>query len=68
VIGLVQSIFGPHSLDSFDGLHSTLESSSKGIRAVKISLAALMVTALAQGVLVVITGSAPTPSTTSATP
>jgi len=57
LIGFLRSVLAPHSHDSFDSLDSALESSSKGIRAVKISLVALMLTALAQVVLVLITGS-----------
>lgn len=57
LIGFVQSIFAPHSHDSADSVDKALESSAKGIRAVKISLAALMVTALAQVAVVLVTGS-----------
>jgi cation diffusion facilitator family transporter len=56
-ISFLRSIFAPHSHDSFDSLDSALESSAKGIDAVKVSLVALMLTALLQVVLVVITGS-----------
>lgn len=47
----------PHSHDSADAIDSALEASDIGIRAVKISLAGLMATALFQVVLVVVTGS-----------
>lgn len=57
LIGFVQSLFMPHSHDSADSVDSVLESSAKGIRAVKISLVALMATALAQVALVLVTGS-----------
>jgi cation diffusion facilitator family transporter len=57
LIGFVQSIFAPHSHDSADSVDSALESSAKGIRAVKISLVALMATAAFQVVLVFVTGS-----------
>jgi cation diffusion facilitator family transporter len=57
VIGFFQSLFMPHSHDSADSIDSAIESSAKGIRAVKISLVALMVTALLQVLLVLVTGS-----------
>ncbi|RDH74982.1 cation transporter [Mycolicibacterium moriokaense] len=47
----------PHSHDAADSIDSALESSAIGIRAVKISLVALGVTALAQAVIVVASGS-----------
>ena len=47
----------PHSHDAADSVDSALESSAIGIRAVKISLVALGVTALAQAVIVVLSGS-----------
>ncbi len=47
----------PHSHDAADSVDSALESSAEGIRAVKISLVALGVTAFAQAVVVVLTGS-----------
>jgi cation diffusion facilitator family transporter len=47
----------PHSHDAADSVDSALESSAIGIRAVKISLVALGVTALAQAVIVVVSGS-----------
>lgn len=56
-IGFVRSLFLPHSHDGADSVDSALESSVRGIRAVKISLAALMLTAAAQVVLVLVTGS-----------
>jgi cation diffusion facilitator family transporter len=57
VRGFVASLFLPHSHDAADSVDSALESSAAGIRAVKISLVALLVTALAQAVVVVYTGS-----------
>ncbi len=53
----IRELIKPHSHDSADSFDSALESSEKGIRAVKISLVALMVTAIAQVVIVAITGS-----------
>ncbi len=55
--GWVLSLFQPHSHDAADSVDSALESSTEGIRAVKISLVALGVTAVAQAVVVVLTGS-----------
>jgi cation diffusion facilitator family transporter len=47
----------PHSHDAADSVDNVLESSASGIRAVKISLVALGVTAIAQAVIVVLSGS-----------
>ena len=57
IVGFVQSIFAPHSHDSADSVDSALESSAKGIRAVKISLVALLVTSGLQVIVVLITNS-----------
>jgi len=57
ITGILTGLFAPHSHDSADSVDSALESSAKGIRAVKISLVALMATAAFQVVLVVVTGS-----------
>jgi cation diffusion facilitator family transporter len=54
---MFQSIFAPHSHDSADSVDSALESSAKGIRAVKISLVALLVTSGLQVLVVLITNS-----------
>ncbi|BBY41185.1 putative cation efflux system protein [Mycobacterium mantenii] len=51
--GAVRDIFAPHSHDAADSVDSELESSAAGIRAVKISLLALGVTATAQIVIVI---------------
>jgi cation diffusion facilitator family transporter len=51
------SVFRPHSHDAADSVDSALEASAEGIRAVKISLLALLVTAVAQLVVVVLTSS-----------
>jgi cation diffusion facilitator family transporter len=51
------SIFTPHSHDAADSVDSALEASTDGIRAVKISLVVLVVTAAAQAVVVMWTGS-----------
>ncbi|WP_326595458.1 cation diffusion facilitator family transporter [Streptomyces sp. NBC_01803] len=55
--GFLLEIFRPHSHDAADSTDDALESSAEGIRALKISLVALMVTALLQVVVVVISGS-----------
>lgn len=53
----VREVFAPHSHDAADSIDDAMESSAAGIRAVKISLIALGVTALAQIVVVAISGS-----------
>ena len=50
-------MFAPHSHDAADSIDDALESSAAGIRAVKISLLALALTALAQSVIVYFSGS-----------
>lgn len=55
--GKIKSVYAPHSHDSADSIDTALESSAKGIRAVKISLVGLLVTALLQVVVVALTGS-----------
>ena len=55
--GFVLSVFKPHSHDAADSVDSALESSAEGIRALKISLLGLGATAVAQLVVVVLTGS-----------
>ena len=55
--GFLSSLFRPHSHDAADSVDAALESSEQGVRAVKISLVALGVTALAQAAVVVVTGS-----------
>ncbi len=57
LIGVVREIFAPHSHDAADSIDDALVSDRRGIRAVKISFVALMVTAAVQVVIVVITGS-----------
>ena len=57
VCGAIREIFAPHSHDSADSVDDALEASGIGIRAVKISLVVLGVTALAQVVVVVLSGS-----------
>jgi Co/Zn/Cd efflux system component len=55
--GAIKEIFAPHSHDAADSVDSALESSAAGIRAVKISLLILGLTAVAQIVIVIISGS-----------
>ncbi len=57
VRGWLASVFGSHSHDAADSVDAALEASAEGIRALKISLVALLVTALAQAVVVAFTGS-----------
>ena len=57
VRGWLQELFRPHSHDAADSVDSALESSAEGIRAVKISLVGLGLTAAAQAGLVGLTGS-----------
>jgi cation diffusion facilitator family transporter len=57
VRGWLVDMFRPHSHDAADSVDAALETSARGIRAVKISLVVLGVTALIQAVLVVTTGS-----------
>jgi cation diffusion facilitator family transporter len=53
----VREVFAPHSHDASDSIDGALESSTAGIRAVKISLLALGATSIAQLVIVLISGS-----------
>jgi cation diffusion facilitator family transporter len=53
----LREVFAPHSHDASDSIDDALESSAAGIRAVKVSLVALGLTAFAQIVIVAISGS-----------
>ncbi|WP_068280904.1 cation diffusion facilitator family transporter [Aldersonia kunmingensis] len=55
--GALKDVFAPHSHDTADSVDSALESSRIGIRAVKISLVILAVTAAIQVVIVIVSGS-----------
>ncbi len=55
--GAIKEIVAPHSHDAADSVDDALESSTAGIRAVKLSLLVLGLTAIAQIVVVVISGS-----------
>lgn len=56
--GWLVSVLRPHSHDAADSVDSALEASAAGIRAVKISLVALGLTAVAQLIVVLLSGSA----------
>ena len=53
----LRHLFTPHSHESADKLDRALESSARGMRALWVSLAVLGVTAIAQAVVVVLSGS-----------
>ena len=55
--GLLHGLFVPHSHDAADSVDDALEASQLGVRAVKVSLGLLGVTALLQVVVVIISGS-----------
>lgn len=57
VRGFLEEILKPHSHDAAGKVDATLESSQRGIRAVKVSLAVLGVAALLQLAVVLISGS-----------
>ena len=53
----VSDVFRPHSHDAADSVDSELEASQQGVRAVKISFVALLLTSLVQVVIIAATGS-----------
>ena len=55
--GIVREIFAPHSHDATDSIDTALESSRRGIRAVRISFAALLLTSLLQLGVILVSGS-----------
>jgi cation diffusion facilitator family transporter len=55
--GLLAGVFSPHSHDAAESIDTALTTSAEGIRALKVSLAALAVTAAFQVVIVAATGS-----------
>jgi cation diffusion facilitator family transporter len=57
LLARLKELVAPHSHDAADSVDAELEASEKGIRALKLSLAVLGVTALAQAVVVAFTGS-----------
>ncbi|MFD6494043.1 cation diffusion facilitator family transporter [Streptomyces sp. NPDC059944] len=56
-MGRLRHRFAPHSHDTADRVDAALESSARGMRALWVSLAVLGTTALAQAVVVVLSGS-----------
>ncbi|MFW0784720.1 cation diffusion facilitator family transporter [Gordonia sp. CPCC 206044] len=56
-LGAVRDVFAPHGHDAADSIDSSLEASDIGIRAVKISLVVLMITAALQVVIVAVSTS-----------
>ena len=57
IVGALRSVFAPHSHDHSDSIDDALTASNEGIRALKISLVVLGITAALQVVIVVISGS-----------
>lgn len=57
LLGRLKELYRPHSHDAVDKVDSSLETSEQGIRAVKISLAGLLITAVLQVLVVAATGS-----------
>jgi cation diffusion facilitator family transporter len=55
--GIVHDLFVPHSHDAADSIDDALEASSAGVRALKISLFALLATTVIQLLVVTMTGS-----------
>lgn len=55
--GAVLAIFAPHGHDAADSMDSALEASERGIRAVKISFGALLITTAFQLGVIVVSGS-----------
>jgi cation diffusion facilitator family transporter len=55
--GALMEMFRPHSHDAADSMDTALEANQRGIRAVKISFAALVVTSVLQVVVLLATGS-----------
>lgn len=56
-LGWLINLYRPHSHDAADSIDTALESSARGIRATKISLVGLFVTAGLQVIIVIISGS-----------
>lgn len=57
LLGRLRGLIVPHSHDASDRVDSALEASKEGMRALAISFGALFVTAIVQGVVVVLTRS-----------
>jgi cation diffusion facilitator family transporter len=56
-LGWVKDLVAPHSHDAADSVDTALETSTRGTRALLVSLVVLGVTALLQGIVVTVTGS-----------
>jgi cation diffusion facilitator family transporter len=57
LLASIRDLVRPHSHDSVTKIDSALESDGRGVRALKISLVAMLVTAILQLVIVLLTGS-----------
>ncbi|MDP9074680.1 MAG: cation diffusion facilitator family transporter [Actinomycetota bacterium] len=57
ISGVLAGVFSPHSHDAAETIDSALTSSAEGVRALKISLCGLAVTAAFQAVIVAVSGS-----------
>jgi cation diffusion facilitator family transporter len=53
----LREVFAPHSHDAADSIGTALEASERGIRAVKISFAALLATSVLQLAVIIVSGS-----------
>jgi cation diffusion facilitator family transporter len=56
-LGLLHELFVPHTHDVADAIDDALEASAEGVRALKVSLAVLMITTILQAVVVGLSGS-----------
>jgi hypothetical protein len=56
-LAAIGDLIRPHSHDSATKIDSAIESDARGVRALKLSLVALMITAVLQGMVVIATGS-----------
>lgn len=56
-LGFLHELFVPHTHDAADSIDDALEASTEGVRALKISLAVLLVTTILQAVVVAFSGS-----------
>lgn len=57
VLAAVRDLIRPHSHDSASKIDSALETDSRGVRALKLSLVALLITGVLQLIIVIATGS-----------
>ncbi|ASN53207.1 cation diffusion facilitator family transporter [Sinomonas sp. R1AF57] len=57
VLGALKEFFVPHTHDSSDSIDDALEASTEGVRALKISLVALLATTVLQFAVVLVSGS-----------